>query len=58
MKFRTTKQYHRAMADQKQKHLASMATGLKKPSEKAHEWFRRPAYFIGKKEVTTDERIN
>jgi hypothetical protein len=25
-----------------------MACGAKKPSEKAREWFRRPAYFVGK----------
>ena len=40
----TTEEYHRLRGAEKQKHLDSMTYGRKNASDKAREWFRRPAY--------------
>lgn len=42
-----TEEYHRLRGHVKQQHLDSMSCGRKRPSEKAREWFRRPAYSVG-----------
>lgn len=52
----TTEEYHRMRGAQKQKHLDRMANGQKKPSRKAREWFRRPAYSVGFASGGDDER--